>query len=142
MFLKTFLPKLASALKVRVKKLQKGVEGVSIFVEEQQSTISRFNKSFENIFSIVKNSINFFKEKTLIWLDSGVQSLNSKNLISSNTAVEKAFHKHLSTILLYERLFNSKGYIIKFVYFPTSYTSTTLVYINPNSPTFKYTEIM
>jgi len=126
-FLKTFLPKLASALKVRVKKLQKGVKGVSIFVEEQQSTIFAFNKSFENIFSIIKNSINLFKEKMLIWSDSGVQSLNSKNLISSNTAIEKVFHKHLSTIIFYDRLFNSKLYSIKFLYFPTDYAGTTSV---------------
>jgi len=128
-FLKTFLPKLASALKVRVKKLQKGVEGVSTFAEEQQSTISAFNKSLESVFSIVKNSINLFKEKMFIWSDSGVQSLNIKNLISSNNAIEKAFHKHLVTIIFFDRLFDSKSYSIKFFYFPVvnDQTDTTLI---------------
>ena len=126
-FLKTFLPKLASTLKVRVKKLQKGVEGVSIFVEEQQTTISAFNKSFENIFSIAKNSINLFKKKMFIWSDSGVQSLNTKNLILSNIAIEKVFHKHLTTIIFYDRLFDSKSYNIKFLYFPNDYAGLTSV---------------
>jgi hypothetical protein len=126
-FLKTFLPKLASVLKVRAKKLQKGVDGVSIFAEEQETTISGFNNSLENVFSIVKNSINIFKEKMLIWSDSGVQTLNNKDLVSSNTAIEKAFHKHLATITFYDRLFDSKSYSIKFLYFPNEYSQTTSV---------------
>ena len=126
-FLKTFLPKLASVLKVRVKKLQKGVEGVSIFAEEQEVTTSAFNKALEDIFSIVKASVDIFKEKMSIWSDSGVQTLNTKDLISSNNEIEKVFHKHLTTITFYDRLFDSKSYSIKFLYFPNDYTSATSV---------------
>ena len=126
-FLKTFLPKLASVLKARVKKLQKGVEGVSIFAEEQEATTSTFNTSLENIFSIVKNSVIVFKEKMSLWSDSGVQTLNANNLSSSNSEIEKAFHKNLTTITFYDRLFDSKSYSIKFLYFPNDYSSTTSV---------------
>lgn len=126
-FLKTFLPKLASVLKVRVKKLQKGVEGVSIFAEEQEVITSVFNKALENIFSTVKSSVDIFKEKMSIWSNSGIQTLNTKDLISSNNGIEKAFHKHLTTIVFYDRLFDSKSYNIKFLYFPNEYTDTNSV---------------
>jgi F0F1-type ATP synthase membrane subunit b/b' len=39
-FLQTFLPKLASVLKVRVKKLKKGSDGVYIFAQEKEATTS------------------------------------------------------------------------------------------------------
>ena len=126
-FLKVFLPKLASVLKSRVKKLKKGSEGVSVFADEQSSTLSSFNQSMEEIFSIVKNSVNIFKEKSVVWSQSGVQTLNSENLNASNAELEKLFHNHLKTIMFYERFFDSKSYSIKFVYFPTDYTSTNSV---------------
>jgi hypothetical protein len=126
-FLKTFLPKLASVLKVRVKKLQKGVEGVSIFAEEQEAATSSFNQALENIFSTVKNSVSLFKEKMSIWSDSGVQALNTKNLTLSNNEIEKAFHKNLTTIIFYDRLFDSKFYSIKFFFFSNDYTDATSI---------------
>jgi hypothetical protein len=126
-FLQTFLPKLASVLKVRVKKLQKGSDGVSIFAQEQEATTSGFNKSIEDIFSIVSNSLNIFKEKMSQWTNTGVKTINVKDLVSSNSQMEKNFHKHLATITFYDRLFDSKSYRIKFLYFPNDYTNVTEV---------------
>jgi hypothetical protein len=106
-FLQTFLPKLASVLKLRVKKLQKGSEGASVFSEEQKTTTFMFNKLIEEIFVIVKYSLNLFKEKASIWTSLGVGELKTKNFILSNVEVEKIFYKNLIKMSFYDRSYDS-----------------------------------
>jgi hypothetical protein len=122
-FLKVFLPKLAAVLKGRIKKLKKGSDGVSIFADEQTSVAANFNSGLEQVFSIVKIAIKSFQEKTAIWTDSNIKSLNSTHLTESNNALETEFHKHLSTVMFYDRFFDSKTYNLKFVYFSNEYAA-------------------
>jgi hypothetical protein len=126
-FLKIFLPKLSSVLKARVKKLQKGSEGVFIFSQEQETVTSVFNNAIEEITSVVKNSVNTSSEKIGIWANSNIQILNAKNLNSSNAKIENSFHKQISTTMFCDRFFDSKTYNIKFLYFPNDYNTTSVV---------------
>jgi hypothetical protein len=124
-FLKIFLPKLSSVLKARVKKLQKGSEGVFIFSQEQEKVTSAFNNAIEDITSVVKNSVITSTEKMSVWANSTINTLNMKNLNSSNVEIEKSFHKQITTTMFCDRFFNSKSYNIKFLYFANEYNATT-----------------
>jgi len=47
--LTTFLPRISSVLKVRIKKLQKGTEGILLFSKEQDTVTNLFNLFLEKL---------------------------------------------------------------------------------------------
>jgi hypothetical protein len=87
-FLKTFLPKLSSVLKVRIKKLQKGSSGVDSFLKEQTQVIDNFNFSLEQIFIVIKNSVFGSIEKMNFWI-----KLNYLISNKGNFSLAKRLHK-------------------------------------------------
>jgi hypothetical protein len=105
-FLKVFLPKLSSVLKVRVKKLQKGSDGVLVFSEEQEIITSNFNNAIEKMMSGVKDSVIFSTEKMGVWSDSEVKTINQGNLKINNLEMEKSLHKQISSQAYYLHLFD------------------------------------
>lgn len=56
-FLKFYLPALSSVLKARVKKLQKGTQGLFTFFDEQSKIRDFFNLFLEEISHVVKTSV-------------------------------------------------------------------------------------
>lgn len=103
-FLKIFLPKLSSILKVRAKKLQKGSSGVVFFSKEQDKVTELFNTSIENMSFIVKASIFDSTEKMNVWVEQKVSGLNKKDLNLSNIVMEKALHKQVATTFLFSQI--------------------------------------
>jgi len=100
-FLKIFLPKLSSILKARAKKLQKGSSGVTSFSKEQDNVNLFYNNSIEQVSGVVKSSVLNSSEKTTIWLESSLKTLNKENLNLSNTLLESLLHKKIVTTHLF-----------------------------------------
>ena len=100
-FLKFFLPKLGSVLKVRNKKLQKGASNLVAFKEEQELETSTFDEYFiEDTIEQEKDFILNSSEKTIIWVSNKLQSLNEENLNKSHVLMEKSFHAQISVASL------------------------------------------
>jgi F0F1-type ATP synthase membrane subunit b/b' len=96
-FLKFFLPKLGSVLKVRNKKLQKGAANLIAFKEEQELETSTFDEYFiEDTIEQEKDSILNSSEKTIVWVSNKLQNLNEENLNKSHALMEKSFHAQIS----------------------------------------------
>jgi len=102
--LKTFLPKLSSILKARAKKLQKGSSGVTSFSKEQDNVNFSYNNYVEQVSNFVKSSILNSSEKTVVWLESSLKTLNKENIISSNSLLESSLHKKIVTTHLFSKL--------------------------------------
>ena len=100
-FLKFFLPKLSSILKVRNKKLQKGSTNLTAFNEEQISVTFIFHNILETISFIAKNLLLNSSEKITIWVSASVKKLNEENLRKSNILMEKVLHKQITKTFLF-----------------------------------------
>jgi len=96
-FLKFFLPKLGSVLKVRNKKLQKGAANLIAFKEEQELETSTFDEYFiEDTIEQEKESILNSSEKTIVWVSNSIRNLNKVNLNKSHVLMENSFHSQIS----------------------------------------------
>jgi len=95
-FLKIFLPKLASILKVRTKKLEKGASTLTAFTEEQNNATGIFHTLIENITLIVKNVIVVSTEDLTNGISASLKDLNENNFKKSNSLIEKTLHKQVA----------------------------------------------
>ena len=95
-FLKIFLPKLASILKARTKKLEKGASNLTAFAEEQNAVTATFHTLIENITLNVKNIISISSEDITNKVSNSLKNLNENNFKKSNFLVEKTLHKQIT----------------------------------------------
>ena len=95
-FLKIFLPKLASILKARTKKLEKGASNLTAFAEEQNAVTATFHALIENITLNVKNIVSISTEDITNKVSNSLKNLNENNFKKSNFLVEKTLHKQIT----------------------------------------------
>jgi len=98
LLLKIFLPKLCSVLKIRNKKLQKGVKNLAVYVKEQEMVATSFNYYMEKITNDAKKVLSDSSEKTSSWVDLAASDLNTTNLKQSNAMVEGLLFKQTASI--------------------------------------------
>lgn len=95
-FLKIFLPKLGSVLKIRNKKLQKGAANLIAFNEEEEVEISTFDEYFiEDTLLHEKNSILNSSKKYISTNLKEFESLQDEYLNKSNILLEKLLHSQI-----------------------------------------------
>jgi len=90
-----FVPKLATALKTRKKKLDGGASGVSALNKEQLLITASKNTLIQITAGNSKNNINSMLTKSIDWLFTGMSFSNERDLFISNSSYLK---KSASTI--------------------------------------------
>jgi hypothetical protein len=84
-----FIPKLATVLKTRKKKLGGGASGVFALNTEQLSIIATKNLLVQNSVGNAKNNINNMLSKSINWLMLTLLDTNSSKLITAHSVYLK-----------------------------------------------------
>ncbi len=84
--LQVFLPKIASVLKTRKKKLSMGVDGVSTLNKEQFSIITFRNTFVQNFIYTSKNNLITIVSTSVFWLLNSVLEINISNLSEAQSS--------------------------------------------------------
>jgi len=103
-FLKIFLPKLSSVLKLRNKKLQRGASSLTGLENEQNNVTSIFHSLIETITIIVKTFVLNYGDEMSNWISNSLKNLNETKLKKSNILVEKTLHKQFTTTFFLKNL--------------------------------------
>jgi hypothetical protein len=83
LMLQVFLPKIASVLKIRKKKLLMGADGVSTLNKEYFSIIIFRNNFVQNFISDSKNELILMGADGILWLLDSVLDINILDLVDS-----------------------------------------------------------
>ena len=83
LMLQVFLPKIASVLKTRKKKLFTGVDGVSNLNKEHFSILIFRNNFIQNFINDSKNELILMGNESISWLIDSVLDINTLDLVDA-----------------------------------------------------------
>lgn len=84
--LKTMLPKVATILKIRKKKIDSIYMDIKKYQQEESTILSNYDSLLKTSFSKSKSCIKKATDEANLWVDRNISNINKENLRDANQA--------------------------------------------------------